>query len=67
MNVDVALILGAMIENNGGTYELPIDVVQRVAEDPTERGITIDFDEERGVLVLGVADVDDIALESDDE
>lgn len=67
MNVDVALVLGAIIENSGGSYELPLDVIQRVAEDPVDRGITIDLDEKRNVLVLGIANVEDIALEGDDE
>lgn len=67
MQVDVALVLGAIIENSGGSYELPIDVVQRVAEDTVERGITIDLDEEREVLVLRVANLEDIDLEDEDE
>lgn len=67
MQVDVALVLGAIIEDNGGSYELPVDVLKRVAEDETERGIVIDLDAERGVLVFGVAAVEDIALEEDNE
>lgn len=67
MEVDVALVLGAIIENSGGSYELPLDVLRRVAEDETERGIVIDLDAEREVLVLGVSAVEDIALEDEDE
>lgn len=67
MEVDVALVLGAIIENEGGSYELPLGVMKSVAEDETERGIVIDLDPERQVLVLGVAAVEDIALEDDNE
>lgn len=65
MEVDVASLLGAIIENQGGTVRIPFEVFQRVVSDPTERGITVDVDENTEELVLGISALEDIALEED--
>lgn len=65
MEVDVAVLLGAIIENTEGPVELPFEVLQRVMSDTTERGITVDVDEAREVLILGVTAMEDIELEDE--
>lgn len=68
--VDLATVLGAVIEHlveRDGTLEVPFEVFQRVANNPVERAISVDVDPERQVLILGVANVDDIVLEDENE
>ncbi len=67
MDVDIAALLGAIVEENGGSFEISAESFQKVLDDPTEKYLTIDYDPKREVLVLGMANAEDIAVEGDDE
>lgn len=67
MDVDIAGLLGAIVENSGGSVEIPLDVLERVVNDPIEKYLTIDLNEEKMVLVIGMANAEDIPLEETNE
>lgn len=67
MDVDVAALLGAIVEQNGGSYEISAEVFQRVISDPTDKFLVIDYDAQREVLVLGVTNAEDVVLEDEDD
>jgi hypothetical protein len=66
MDIDIAALLGAIVEENGGSFEIKAETFQKVISDPTEKFLVIDYDEQREVLVLGVANAEDVALEDED-
>lgn len=69
-SIDIATVLGAVIEyvvEQDGKLEVPFEVFQRVVTNPVERAISVEVDEQRQVLVLGVANVEDVEFEDDDE
>jgi hypothetical protein len=67
MDVDIAALLGAIVEQEGGSYEIRAEVFERVVNDETEKFLTIDYNVEKMVLVLGIADAEDVVVEGEDD
>jgi len=66
--LDVATVLGAVVEyivERDGSLEVPFEVFERVALNPVERAISVDVNEARQTLILGISDIEDVVLEEE--